>query len=43
MIAIRRSAIEQVDPPGPDAGEDPMETSLDEDGDAEAVADEADE
>jgi hypothetical protein len=42
VIAIRRSAIEQVDPPGPDAGEDPLETSLDEVGDDEALTEEDD-
>jgi hypothetical protein len=31
LIAILQSAIEQVDPPGPDAGEGPNQTGLDED------------
>jgi hypothetical protein len=42
VIAIRLSAIEQVDPPGPDTGEELSQTGLDEDSDPEGTNEEAD-
>jgi hypothetical protein len=42
VFAIRLAAIEQVDPPGPDTGEELSQTALDEDSDPEGTNEEAD-